>query len=1303
MANGFAHLHVHTEYSVLDGMARLNAAAQKVAADGQSALAITDHGSMGGVWKFASAARKAGVKPIIGVEAYLALAEDWRREPDRFTPAARLVERDDESSSDIDDDEKGKSGTTAQKKKNNEHITLLATNATGYTNLTALVNASADTFKNKPLMDYRLLKKHAEGVIAFTGCLGGPVLGPVSRGDMDQARHNLTRIVDTFGAGNVYVEVMEHGIPSETAALPRMAELAAEFGLPLVATNDAHHVYPEDTTTHEAWLAIQSEKTLSDPKRYKFNGTGYFLRTEEEMRALRPEAWWQEACDNTVVIADRCADVVPENPPMRLPKFEVPEGFADSGKYLFHLLTERSKPIYGEVMPQAVRDRLNMEWKVIRGKGFLDYFLIVDDVITWARSQGIRVGPGRGSAAGSIVSYILGIVQVDPLANNLLFERFLEPDRVGMPDIDVDFEKARRPEVLAYLAERWGRNRVARIGSFSASKTRRALRDAARVLELSDLGTRLSKLVPLGGGGQPYSLEKLADTTDMAGDAFRDAVEKSGDAGKRIVALARGFEDTVNGSSIHACGTLISDVDMTSLVPLRKDRTKAAASGLEMVTQWDGKDVDQYGLLKLDVLGLRNLDIVSRAAQYIFDITGETVDPDHLPHPNTKGDPRVDKAWELIQSGRTAGLFQMESDGMARLAQKIRPENLADLSAVVALYRPGPMSAGMDEMYARRKAGEEEVDYSIFTRDPAEQDAIASVLSETYGVFTYQEQLMRLSAVVSGFNAAMRSKLRKAVGKKNKQQMAEVGEALIAGAPQEFRDETTGEVTSPVFQTATAVKLFEYMKGSADYLFNASHSFAYAQLAYVTAYLKANWPAEYGAAILAMTDDAEKRGLALRALREEGITVLAPDINRSLAQTAPVDASTVLLGLSEIKEVSNAGYDLVRSREVDGKFRSVHDILCRTLTTVADDNNTLYQVASVSVVEALAESGALDSFGPRLGLLRTTRAAKTTDIPVPADEWGVLERSKRQRKRLGVIMGQHPMAALGRYVRAWSPGESGEPTTRLARGRSLVPLSQIPETEGSTFTVGVLAEWVEGAYSKGRRANFVLESSTQVIQGVVWDDALTIMRNSGTVPQVGSIVAVSARVNLRTQEITNDDDVVIETITTKQLTATRIWTVNVPELGVPSEPQVMPEALKHLLTAVPTPPEDPDPDPEDGPGEDAPVAPITPITSAPKAPEGPVQVPVVGMVNSLSYRWPRKNVWLINQQTGRTCTPPRAGSVPGTHVIMQGRTPVGLLVSLPPHLKGIPLPETIRLPDDPSWRIPWQDFIPAGAAENAAG
>lgn len=1130
----YASLHTHSEHSELDSTAKLSDLFKLTADLGQTALAITDHGTLGGLWKAQAAADRNGVKLIPGLEAYLAIGSRFER---------NTLEVD----GDFEDDENDSAETedggpkARRKTKKYEHITLLAESEEGWRNLVAIANASQETKWGKyPRIDYQLIREHAAGIIVLTGCLGGPVLGPLSRGDVAEADANLLTIIDAVGAANVYVEVMEHGIEIETAILPQAAELAAKHSVALVATNDSHHTHAADATVHDAWLAVSTGALVADAKRYRFTGTGFHHRSEQEMLELRTELWWAEAVANTGLVADRVAERVLPLPAPRLPAFPTPDGFESNKAFFKHLVSEGAIAHYGVLQERPdVLARLNEELHIIRDMGFIDYFLIVHEVVSWSRENEILVGPGRGSAAGSLIAYCLGITGICPLENNLLFERFLEPGRPDFPDIDIDFESGRRQDVLDHLEDRWGKRSVSLIGSFSSSKTKRALLDAARVLDAGNLGRTLSKVVP-DDGGTPFSFDKLFDDGVAAAAEFRNQVRAGGELAARVVELARGFDNTVNGASIHACGVIISDLDLTDLIPQRIDPKTG-----RRVSAWDSKDIESFGLLKLDILSLRNLDVVSQAIAFIGETTGEIVDFDRMPHPNTKGNPRVDAAWSLIRDGRLAGIFQMESASMTGLARQVQPSTLTDLSAVLALFRPGPLSAGMDQRFAKRKNHQEAIDYGIYTSDAIEADLIASVLGETYGAFVFQEQLMNLGRVMAGFDAATRGMLRKAVGKKDQEKMTAVGKLFVAGCTQEIRDPETGQITKIAFRQETAERMWEQMKGSGSYLFNASHSAAYAQVAYITAFLKANWPAEYGAAILAVTDDDSKRTQALRALPQDGVLILGPDVNRSGARSRPEGASSVRLGLSEIKGVGVSGELIELVREASGTlFTSLHDVVEQVRKgglQKPGEEDMSYLPANH--IEGLIEAGAFDDFGPRMGLLTIARTAKSSpNLGVPGVEWGFLERSARQRQRLLVSLGEHPLVRLQEDVRNWRATSVGR---GIALETAAIPICDVPDADGTTVTtIGVLARYSEKAYKSGRLANITLEDADASIDGVLWDRTLTQTKNAGVMPHLGGLMAVTARVTMREFE-QEDDDGVVTTTTSTELTVMQVYGVPV--------------------------------------------------------------------------------------------------------------------------------------------------------------
>lgn len=1293
----FSHLHFHSAHSLLDGLSQMKDAFAAAAADSQPVLAVTDHGTLGGIWKAKLAAKAAGVRLAAGEEFYLALNDDGTL-GDRMNPGVM-------ETTDVGDDSDEDEGV---KKKRYYHLTVIAYSRTGWENLVRIANASEHSkFGKYPMADMTLFKAHSEGLIALTGCLGGPVLGPVAHGDTGLARTNLASIVDAFGAENVFVEVMEHGIRAETLALPTMKRLGDEFGLRLVATNDAHYTHAEDAKTHDAWLALRTKATLDDPKRYRFTGAGYHLRTEAEMRALfapdtpasadslladdavlsaltalrnpllrpmlgdgwsqehaqlaaalipepavlteeqesqvrsrvirdevsafealhtgagpalevpevreninrvlpgaletarlrvdarnfrgalaletrelrefvaraareqslldafgrpsqnehHPRNWWDEAVSNTALVAERVeADVVPDGNP-KLPKFPTPDGYANNTMYLAHLVSSGADRVYGTPRPKEVSDRLTYEWSVIAGMGFIDYFLIDHDFVSWAKSTAcihhtavdadesciregclgskvpILVGPGRGSAAGSLVAYVLGITGVDPLEHDLLFERFLEPGRADFPDIDIDFEKNRKEEVLDYLTARWGEGYVALIGTYGVSKTRRSIRDAARLLDEQSIGNALSKVIPVVEGN-PMGFDDLLNENNAQTAEFRRELAKAGAKGQAVLDLALGFTDTINGASIHACGVVISDLYLPDVIPLRVHKNG------RYITQWDSKDIESFGLIKFDVLALRNLDIAHTAMDYIFETTGERLSIETIPHPSTKGDPRVDRAWALLRDGRTAGIFQMEGDAMTALTQDVQPEGVDDLSAILALFRPGPISAGMPERYAMRKNGRESVDYGIYTADPGEQEALASVLGRTYGVLAYQESMMRLGTVVAGFDTAMRSKLRKAIGKKNKELMAQVKGVFLAGAEKEFRGDD-GELISRVFRRDTADRLWAMFEGAASYAFNSSHSYAYGYLSYWTAYLKANWPGAYGAAILANTSDSDRRGEALKALPAEGIEVLPPDVNLSGAQSRPEGEYKVRLGLGEISGVGSAGERVVAERNESGEYRNLKELAHRVRV---DDLGSKHLPSNQLI--GLIESGALDAFGQRLGLTMVARlATEELPAPVPVIEWGVIERAARQRQRLGVSIGEHPLVVFQDQVKAWKK-EVRDEHGNVEWQQSATPVSRIPDENGTPVTViGLLSQWSEGSYRGGRKAALALEGSTHTIEGVMWDRELLKQKDLG-IPPLGWPVAVTGKVTVREFE-QEDESGGVSIKLVKQLTVSRVDVVDI--------------------------------------------------------------------------------------------------------------------------------------------------------------
>ncbi len=1082
-ARQFVHLHNHSSYSTRDGLQKIGPMCDAAAADNQPAIAVTDHGVLGATRSLGTEAAKRGIKPIMGIEAYLAIGD--RRDPSTLTIESKTFRY--------------------------HHLTLLARTATGWRNLLAMQAAAASESMRggHPMIDLPLLADHAEGLVILSGCMSGPVLGPLVHGDAELARSNLATLADIAGPGNLFVEMMDHGIPIERRVLPELAAMARAAGLPLVATNDAHYTSCDDHEAHDAWLCTgQDGHTLSTPNRWHFNGTGYHLRTAAEMAQvfsdLDPSG---EALANTLLIAEGAdADVIGASVGA-LPTFTQADGSPlgmSSDEWLYNEVRSGAVARFGSPLTPEVKARLRTELDVIADAGFADYFLIVADMIAWARSQGIRVGPGRGSAAGSLVAYCLRITDIDPMPNHLLFERFLSPTRKEMPDIDTDFETGRRGEVMAYLARRWGRDHVARIGTYAMAQAAEAIRTTARLMEKRDVGNRIAPTVPTGSGGKVMSFDEILDPKNDAGSALRNVLTSSGDA-RKIVDLARSFEGVVNASSIHACGVVVSATPLPEAIPLRVEKDKDTGEPV-VVTEWTGKEVADAGFLKLDVLGLRNLDIITKALRIIEASTGEAADVDAIP----EGDDRWAAAWRLIAAGDTDGVFQLESSGMKRLCSQIAPTQIGELAAIIALYRPGPMSAKMHEVYAHRKTGAAEVDYGVFSSSADEVAAIDSVFGETFGVPVYQEQIMRLSEVVAGFSPDQRNKLQKAISKKDREQMEVLHRLFCAGATSE---RTTDGAPKLAFRQETAEKLWESFQGAADYAFNKSHALGYAVLAFQTAWLKANWPAAFGAATLAATKLESKRVALIRSLRDSGVSVLHPDVNLGEADTSLDPNGAVRIGLAEVKGArGEAVAALVAERQRGGPFTSFHELVSRVQVTEPDGKKRFMDSGTL---DAIIEAGACDSFGPRMGLVAVARVMRDVEptYPIPDMEWGVVELSIRERARLGIQVSPSPLTALRDEIAAWRADRPGT-----------LPVDRVTMDARSVATLGVVADFAIVKKGK-RRATLTVEGTRASIDCTIWSDGLAELESAGSIPVPGQIVWVSGRPNVWTsQHVVADDD-----------------------------------------------------------------------------------------------------------------------------------------------------------------------------------
>jgi DNA polymerase-3 subunit alpha len=933
--DSFTHLHVHTEFSMLDGAARLDELVAKAAADGQPAIGMTDHGNMYGTLEFYKECRRQGVKPIIGTEAYM--AHDHRSE--RPARRGRL-------------DDSG--GDTEGGRKLYYHLTLLAEDDTGYRNLIQLSSlAFLEGYYYKPRMDWELLETYHGGLIATTGCLGGHVLQALLRGDDRGAFERAGRLQEIFGKDNLFVELQDHGLPAQRDTNPKLIDIARRIGAPLLATNDSHYTHREDHEAHDALLCVQTGAALSDPSRFKFEGQEHYLKSAGEMRSLFREV--PEACDNTLWIAER-ANVEIAFGDALLPEFPIPAGFATDAEYLERLTWAGARERWGDDLPNAAVERLAYELKVINDMGFASYFLIVWDLIKHAKDLGVRVGPGRGSAAGCAVAYCLRITDLDPIRYDLLFERFLNPNRVSMPDIDMDFDSRYRDEMIRYAAERYGRDHVAQIITFGTIKARNAVRDAARVLGYPyGVGDKIAKAMPPLVMGRDTPLKYCFEQDPTYVDGYKAAAElramyDTDTDVKKVVDVAKGLEGLKRSDGIHAAAVVITKEPLTTYLPVqRKPEAGQDPADAPIVTQYEMGGVEALGLLKMDFLGLRNLDVITDTVAMVRASREPGFDIDAVP---------LDDAatFALLARGDTIGVFQLESPPMRQLLKALAPNSFEDVSAVLALYRPGPMSVNMHYDYADRKNHRKPVEY--FHPDAEE------VLADTFGLMIYQESVMRVAQKFAGYSLAEADNLRKAMGKKSREVMAKARVSFESGC------ERTG------YGQGLGKQLFDVIAKFADYAFNKSHTFGYGLVTYQTAYLKAHYPVEYLACLLtSVKSNLDRAAVYLADARAMGVRVLTPDVNRSVtdfAAVAPDDVpdgvtlpigspGAITFGLSAVRNVGEGLVDhLLAERDANGPFTSFHDFVERVPEAVLNKRT----------VESLIKAGAFDSLGhPRRGLL----------------------------------------------------------------------------------------------------------------------------------------------------------------------------------------------------------------------------------------------------------------------------------------------------------------------------------------------
>ena len=1038
-SDSFAHLHVHTEYSMLDGAARVADLVAEVARQEMPAIAMTDHGNVFGAFDFYKQATNVGVKPIIGIEAYVA-------------PESRHEKKRVQWASGGDDDVSGGGAYT--------HMTILAENNQGLANLFRLSSlASLEGYYYKPRMDRELLSRHADGLIATTGCPGGEIQTRLRMGNYREALRAASDYRDIFGANNFYLEVMDHGIDIENRVRADLLRLGKELKLPLLATNDLHYTFAEDGAAHEALLCVQSGSTLADPKRFKFDNHEFYVKTAAQMREIFKDI--PESCDNTLLVAERCNVTLREGENL-LPRFEVPQGESEDS-WLRKLSHEGLISRLGDRVTPTHVQRLDYELDVMIKMGFPGYFLVVADLCSHARTVGIRVGPGRGSAAGSLVAYALGITGLDPLEHGLLFERFLNPERISMPDIDLDFDERRRSEMIRYATEKYGDDRVAQIITYGTIKSKQALKDATRVLGYPYvIGEKLTKALPPSVMGKDITLGGVFDKDDPRhGEAgeFRTLYETDVDS-KRVVDLAKGLEGLKRQWGVHAAGVILSREPLLDVIPIHRREADGA-----IITQFDMGACEATGLLKMDFLGLRNLSVLDDALANIKLNLNVDVVLEDLPLADKK-------TFELLSRGDTLGVFQLDGGPMRALLRSMAPDSFADISAVIALYRPGPMGENAHNNYADRKNGRKPVE----AIHPELREPLAEILGDTYGLIVYQEQVMAIAQKVAGFSLGRADLLRKAMGKKNKEILDKEYIPFEAG------------MKSNGFGDAAIKRLWEVLIPFSDYAFNRAHSAGYGVVSFWTAYLKANYPTEYMAALLtSVRDDKDKSALYLSECRRMGISVLPPDVNESNSEYTP-RGKDIRFGLAAIRNVGEGVVASIKSaRESKGAFTSFGDFLAKVDA----------QVCNKKTIESLIKAGAFDDLGHHRkalvaihltaidAVIESKRAEAIgqfdlfgdeggsqmsgLEIEIPEGEWDKATLLSFEREMLGLYVSDHPLLGVEHILRSNTDmsisallDDGGVQEGFVTIGGLITGISRKVSRQGSSWAI-VTIEDLEGA------------------------------------------------------------------------------------------------------------------------------------------------------------------------------------------------------------------------------------------------
>ena len=1046
----FVHLHVHSDYSLLDGAGRISDYIERATQFRMPAMALTDHGSMFGAITFYKQSLKAGLKPLIGCELYVARASRLDRKP-------------------------GPRGVWDA----GNHLILLAKDLEGYHNLMQLSSRGyTEGFYYKPRIDIDLMSRYSKGLVALTACLKGMVGEDFASGQSAKAGERAGVLVDLFGKENVYLEIQRHGLPEEERIIKGMIGLSKQMDLPIVATNDCHYLTQEDSRAQDIMLCLQTGKDLDDPNRLKFINDQFYFKSPEEMKTLFAEV--PEAVTNTVEVAEKC-NLDLELGRVRLPDFPIPDGYVDDNQYLARLARQGMEERYPGAGTE-IKDRLAYELRIIEEMHYSSYFLIIRDLVNAARDMGIPVGPGRGSAAGSMVSYCLRITDIDPLRFGLLFERFLNPERVSMPDIDIDFCDKRRSEVIDYVTEKYGKDNVSQIITFGTMAARGAIRDVGRVLKVPIPEVdRIAKLIPPDPGVTIDSaLERVPELKQIADS------ENYGE----LIRMAKKLEGLARHASTHAAGVLITPGKLLDYVPLYR------GSKGEIVTQYDMKSVESIGLLKMDFLGLTTLSIVEDTLNMIKEQRGVEVETNKIP----LDDPDV---YRLLAEGRTVGVFQLESSGMRDLLRRMKPERFGDIVATNALYRPGPLGSEMVELFIKRKLGQKDIDY--------EHPLLEPILKDTYGVILYQEQVIEIASKLAGFTKGQADILRRAMGKKAVDIMDQQRRNFVKGA------------MAKGIQEEVAERIFSQIAYFAGYGFNKSHSAAYALISYHTAFLKAKYPKEFMAACLTSEiGNTDRIVILMDECRRMGIPVHPPDINRSTADFT-VNHEGIRFGLAAIKNVGRSAIEsIIETRKKNGPFNTVFE-LCEKVDLKSINRRML---------ESLVFSGALDSLhGHRAQLLagiesamsvgqksqrdRTTGQTSLLRIletrgeksgierKLPqVEEWSLLEKLAREREVLGFYCSGHPLSRYKREIDAFTTGPITE-IKRMAHGKKVV-------------VGGIVSSKRIHFGRNGKKIGFVqLEDLTGQMEAVFFDEQIT---SAGDRLADGSMILVLGSVSYRNED-----------------------------------------------------------------------------------------------------------------------------------------------------------------------------------------